>query len=261
MLWLGLLAAFLVILALLVAKAVAYRRTLASFRSDLRRYAEENRLLQHARHASLPTDAPPGERIILFGDAIAEGWEIGQNFPELEFLNRGIAGETTLHMLARFQQDVLNLRPRIVILLAGRDDLAARLPLSATQDHVQLMARLAARQGIELILSSLLPVRPDKPSFWRGAERARAHGLSPGAILAMNAWLRECARENGLEYADFHSALAGADGWMHPEFTDDGLHPNSAGHRAMAAALCPVLERVLERARPSRSAGGRAAKG
>ena len=253
--WLWLLAAFLVILAVLLAKAVAYRRTLVSFRSDLKRYAEENRLLQRAGRASLPGGSPPGERIILFGDAIAENWEIGQDFPELAFLNRGIAGETTLHMLARFQQDVLSLRPRIVILLAGRDDLVARLPLSATQDHLQLMTRLAARQGIELILSSLLPVRQRKPSFWRGGEQ-----FQPSSILAMNAWMRECARENGLEYADFHSALADADGWMRPEFSDDGVRPNSAAYRAMAAALCAVLERILERAQPSRSARGRAAR-
>lgn len=249
MLWLGLLGALLVLVAVLwIARAVAYRRRLASLGSHLRRYAEENRALARA-----PGETPAAGHIILFGDDIAEAWNIGQDFPELAFLNRGIAGESTLHLLARFQQDVLNLEPRVVILFGGKNDPAAQLPLSASQDHFQLMTRLGMRCGVALVLTSLLPVGQGKP-----ARRERGHGFTPSYILAMNSWLRAFAQERGLEYADFYTALADANSWMRPAFSDDGVHPNSAGYRAMAAVLCPVLERVLERAsRPS----GRAAKG
>lgn len=236
-LWLAPFALFLLVAGVWLLRTLAYRRKIRSLGANLSRYAAENQALAPA----------PGERIILVGDEIAERWDIHRDFPELDCLNRGITGETTLHLLARFRQDVVGLEPRIVILLAGRNDSAWKLPRAATQDHIQLMARLAAKDKIELILTSVLPVR-------RGAGPRR---LSPSAIAGLNNWLRNFAREQGFAYADLHAALGDKQGWLRPIYTDDGLLPNDAGYRAMAAALCPVLERLLERA-ATRS--GRAAR-
>lgn len=228
MLWLVPVGIFLLVAVVWLMRSFVYRRRVHSLSANLARYASSNRLLP-----------PPGaDRIILFGDELAERWDIARDFPELELFNRGIAGETTLHLLARFRQDVVELAPRIVVLLGGANDSAWRLPVAASQDHFQLMARLAAKEKIEIVLASLLPVR-------RGRN---AGGRSASYVSAMNEWLRRFASAERLAFADFHSTLADKDGWLRPEFTDDGLHPNEAGYRAMAAVLCASLEPLLERA-------------
>ena len=228
MFWLVPVGVFLLVAAVWLLRSFVYRRRVHSLSANLARYAASNRLLPR----------PGADRIILFGDEVAERWDIARDFPELDLLNRGIAGETTLHLLARFRQDVVELDARIVVLLGGGNDPAWRLPVAASQDHLQLMARLAAKEQIELVLASLLPVR-------RGWS---ASGGLASYVSAMNDWLRRFARAERLAFADFHSALADKDGWLRGEFTDDGLHPNQAGYRAMAALLCASLEPLLERA-------------
>lgn len=235
---LWLFALFLLVLfgAAWLLRALAYRRRLRSLSGDIARYAEANRALR----------ASPAGRIVLFGDELAERWDIERDFPELALVNRGISGETTLHLLARFRQDVIGLRPRIAVLLGGAHDPAWGLPLAATQDHFQLMARLAVKEQIDLVIGSLVPAR-------RGRFAPRP---SASYVATLNDWLRRFAQAQGLAFADFHAALADRDGRLRTELTNDGWRPNAAGYRAMAAVLCKVLERLMVGAgpRPRRAA-------
>jgi lysophospholipase L1-like esterase len=196
---------------------------------QLARFREENR--------ALPVDP---RRIVFLGDSITRVWDLGESFPGEPYLNRGIDSQTTSQMLVRFRQDVIDLQPASVVILAGTNDLgdtsAAPLPIPDIERNLQTMADLAVAHNIRPIFASVLPVHNHGLKVIISAER------SPQSILEVNRWLRSYCAQYGYTYIDYHSALVSPDGMMRKELSEDGIHPNAAGFRIMASIAKNALE-------------------
>lgn len=196
----------------------------------LARYRDEN--------AKLP---PPGPaRVVFMGNSITQGWAplFPTLFPGKEYIGRGIGGQTTPQMLVRFRQDVVALEPKVVVILAGTNDIAGNTgpsTLEMIEDNLASMAEIAKANGIRVVLASVLPVE-DYP--WK-------RGLEPAPkIMALNAWIKRYAAEHGAVYLDFHSAMENERHGMKTELATDGVHPTEAGYRVMA----PLTERAIAEA-------------
>jgi lysophospholipase L1-like esterase len=188
-------------------------------------------------NAQLGAPKPDEDRVVLFGDSITESW--AQFFPTMfagkPYIGRGISGQTTPQMLVRFRQDVVALKPKVVVILAGTNDIAGNTGPSTPEmieDNFKSMTEVAKANGIRVVLSSVLPVY-DYP--WKP-------GLQPaGKIVALNAWLKDYASRNGVTYLDYHSAMSDARHGLRADLGSDGVHPNEAGYRIMA----PLMQRAV----------------
>lgn len=203
--------------------------------AGLRRYQAEN--------AALPAPGQPNQRVVFMGDSITEGWSGSRASVfagQPERINRGISGQTTPQMLLRFRQDVVALRPRAVVILAGTNDIAGNTgPATVAQiaDNIASMAELARAHGIRVVLCALVPA---KRYPW-------APALQPAPqIVALNQWIRAYAAKEGLLHVDFHTPLADAEQGLGPEHAGDGVHPNDAGYAVMQRLLEPALARALQ---------------
>ncbi|HEY5258194.1 MAG TPA: GDSL-type esterase/lipase family protein [Candidatus Baltobacteraceae bacterium] len=179
-------------------------------------------------------------RVVFFGDSITELWI--QRDPTLftdDILDRGISGQTTSQMLVRFREDVIALHPAIVQIMAGTNDIAGNTgptTLAQIQGNVATMAEQARTHGITVILASIPPA---DAYFWQPSIDPRP------SILALNAWMEEYARRNGLVYADYWSALSDDRGAFKPRLSLDGAHPSIAGYAAMRPAADAALARAM----------------
>ncbi len=186
---------------------------------------------------ALPPSAVDEARVIFMGDSITEGWgPSGATpppnrpafFPGKPYVNRGISGQTTPQMLVRFRQDVVNLKPKVVVILAGINDVAentGKTSLEAIEDNFSSMSEIARVNGIRVVLCSVLPASafPWHP------------GLEPAPkVKALNAWLKDYATKNNLVYVDYYTPMANAEGGLKAELSPDGVHPNKAGYEIMA---------------------------
>lgn len=200
--------------------------------ANLARYRDAN--------IALGVPAPGVKRVVFMGNSITEGWapHFATTFAGKPYVGRGISGQTTPQMLVRFRQDVIALRPAVVVILAGTNDIAGNTgpsTLEMIEDNLASMAELAQANGIRVVLSSVLPVY-DYP--WK-------RGLEPAPkIVALNAWIRQYAASHGAVYLDYHSAMADARQGLRAELSGDGVHPNEAGYRVMA----PLAERAIAEA-------------
>lgn len=228
-------AALALLLAMSISAAIPADAQSNADWANLKRYAAEN--------AALPAPAPGEARVVFFGNSITEGWapHFATMFPGKPYIGRGISGQTTPQMLIRFRQDVVALRPRVVVILAGTNDIAGNTGPSTNEmiaDNLRGMTEIARANGIRVVLSSVLPVfdYPWKP------------GLEPAPrIIALNAWMRRYAEEIGETYLDYHTAMADARGGLPPSLADDGVHPNLAGYRLMAPLAESAIARALGR--------------
>jgi lysophospholipase L1-like esterase len=206
-----------------------------------------------AANAALAAPKPGEARVVFFGDSITDNWskpDYGGFFPGKPYVNRGISGQTTAQMLLRFRADVIELRPRAVVVLAGTNDIAGNagpVTLDQVQDNLASMADLARAHGIRVVLASLLPVSDDKKSAG-GQALVRTRQRPTATIQALNRWLAGYAAENGHVFLDYFAATADAGGALRPELNDDGLHPNARGYAVMA----PLAEAAIARALATR---------
>jgi lysophospholipase L1-like esterase len=203
---------------------------------ELKRYREVN--------AALSPPSAGENRVIFLGDSITDYWKLPDYFPAKPYvvINRGIDGQTTPQMLVRFRQDVIDLHPKTVIILAGTNDIAGVTGRTRNEDieaNYATMAELARLHHIRVVFASLLPAHnytPDaKESF---AERP------PQRILALNQWLKDYCAKNGFIYLDYFSALVDEKGMLKRDLSEDGLHPNAAGYKVMA----PLAEAAIVKA-------------
>lgn len=187
----------------------------------LKCYEEENKKL-----------APPkaGEnRVVFWGDSITENWKTFDPafFTNKPYLDRGISGQTSPQMLVRFRQDVLNLQPKVLVIMAGTNDIAENTgPYAAenTMGNIITMTELATLHGIRVVLCSVLPAF-DFP--WRT-------GLQPAAkIVALNAMIHNYASNNGILYIDYYSSLVDERRGLKQTYSEDGVHPNLSGYKVM----------------------------
>jgi lysophospholipase L1-like esterase len=204
---------------------------------NLARYREENSKL-----------APPaaGEnRVVFMGDSITDNWgrRYGKFFPGKPYINRGISGQTTPQMLVRFRPDVIALKPKVVVILAGTNDIAGNTgptTLEAIEDNLMSMAELAEVHGIRVVLASVMPVCD--------YIRPQTDRRPPEKIVALNEWIRSYAAKNKLVYLDYYSAMLDDKQMLKRELTFDGLHPNDAGYELIA----PLAEKAIAQALHSR---------
>jgi acyl-CoA thioesterase I len=188
-------------------------------------------------NANLPAPAPGENRVVFMGDSITEGWHFDQFFPGKPYINRGISGQTTPQMLVRFRQDVIDLHPKVVVILAGTNDIAGNTgPMTAeqTQGNLQSMAELAKVSGIRVILCS---IPPSSRFSW-------APNVKPAdTIIAINAWIKAYAASKGFEFVDYHSAMKDAENGLPSNLSKDGVHPLPAGY----AVMTPLVEAAIAR--------------
>jgi lysophospholipase L1-like esterase len=222
-------------LLLLIERLDNDERKLADW-PDLARYRDDN--------AHLPLPAAGEKRVVFMGDSITDNWghgtDNGSFFAGKPYINRGIGGQTTPQMLIRFRADVLALRPRAVVILAGTNDLAGNTgssSLGMIEDNIISMAELAQANGIQVVLASLLPVNDyvdPTQTLHRPQEKIRE----------LNTWLQAFAQSKGLVYLNYHDALLDARGALKKNLSGDGLHPNGAGYAVME----PLAEQAIEQA-------------
>ena len=202
--------------------------------ANLGRYREANRSVTRA-------DA------VFMGDSITDAWQqprFGGFFPGKNYVDRGISAQTTPQMLIRFRPDVIALKPRVVVILAGTNDIAGNTgPMSneEIQNNLASMAELAKANNIRVVLASITPVSayhaaPNAPpqTTRRPVER----------IKAVNDWMKSYAAANKHVYLDYYSAMIDASGMLKTELSEDDLHPNAAGYKVMA----PLAEAAIAQA-------------
>ncbi len=199
-----------------------HEHALATDFAQLGRYAAANALL--------PAPAPAEQRVIFYGDSITDAWKLEQYFPGKGYINRGISGQTTPQMLVRFRQDVIDLKPAVLILLAGTNDLAGNtgpMTLEQIEANYASMAELARLHGIAMVFSSVMPVN-------NYIHPEMTVGRPPEKILALNSWLKDYCQANHHLYVDYFSAMVDPAGMLRRNLSPDGLHPNDAGYQVMA---------------------------
>ncbi|MCU1322564.1 MAG: Capsular biosynthesis protein [Acidobacteriaceae bacterium] len=216
------------------AKQIATMQAKLNDWPQLGRYAAEN--------AALGGTPKRQKRVVFYGDSITDGWgrrpNTGTFFPGKAYVNRGISGQTTPQMVVRFRQDVIDLNPSAVVILAGTNDVAGNTgPMTPkmTEDNFTSMADLAKVNGIKVIIASITPAF-DYP--WK-------KGLEPaGKIKELNTWLETFCKDRGLTYLDYYAALTDEQGGMKTGTSFDGVHPNAAGY----AIMTPLAEAAIQQA-------------
>jgi lysophospholipase L1-like esterase len=201
---------------------------------NLGRYREAN--------AKLARPAASEDRVVFMGDSITDVWKIDQSFPGKPYVNRGIGGQTTPQMLIRFRPDVIALAPKVVVILAGTNDIAGNtgpITLAEIEANLQTMSELGRVHNIRVVLSSVLPVN-------NYTERSKLFfPLRPTAeILELNQWIKDYATRNKLIYLDYFSAMVDDKGMLRADLAEDGLHPNAKGYAIMA----PLAQKAIEQA-------------
>lgn len=209
-----------------------------TFNTSAQDWAELNRFKIENGEEKLPNENE--DRVVFMGDSITEGWK--GHFPEYfnnpNYINRGIGGQTTPQMLLRFRQDVIKLYPKVVVILAGTNDIAGNTgpsTLDMIEDNLYSMAELATLHNIEVVLCAVLPA---VDYHWQP-------GLEPAnKIIELNRRIKEFADVHGIVYADYFAPMADEQNGLKAEYTYDGVHPNRAGYKAMA----PIAEEAIAKA-------------
>jgi lysophospholipase L1-like esterase len=188
--------------------------------------------------AALGPPAAGEERVVFLGDSITAGWKLAESFPGKPYINRGISGETSPQMLVRFRQDVIDLHPKAVVILAGTNDIAGNTgPMTAEQseDNLASMADLATANGIRVVLCSVLP-SVDFP--WNPGQQPAPK------IAVLNDWIKGYAAQKGYSYVDYYSAMKDDRGGLPATLSRDGVHPLPAGY----AVMTPLAEAGIDKA-------------
>lgn len=168
--------------------------------------------------------------VVFIGDSITDGWDdSGEFFPGRPYANRGISGQATPEMLLRFRRDVVELKPEAVVIMAGTNDIALNLPPEETRRNLASMADLARANDIAVVFASNLPVH----DYVKNQTGRRP----PERLKELNAWVQGYALSAGHEFIDHRPAVSDERGMLRKELSEDGVHPNAAGYRAMREAL------------------------
>lgn len=202
---------------------------------NFKRYREKN--------AEVAPPAKDEQRIVFYGDSITDSWKLAEYFPNKPYINRGISGQTTPQMLVRFRADVIAHKPKVVVLLAGTNDIAGNtgpMTLEMIQDNYASMAELAKANGIKFVFASVLPVHDY-------GQRKMTTGRPPEKILKLNEWLKNYCAKNGHTYLDYFSKMVDDKGFLKAELAHDGLHPNAEGYKVMAPLAEAAIQEALKK--------------
>jgi lysophospholipase L1-like esterase len=206
-------------------------------RDNLKRYAEADEKL------GPPSSEKP--RVVFLGDSITDGWRLNEYYgSDRDFVNRGIGGQITGEMLGRMQADVIDLKPRLVLVLAGINDLGRGVAVKTIENNLAMIADLAEAHHIQPMFASLLPVSDYHKDV--NPQYARTAHLAPAKILEVNRWLKSFCEQRHFPYVDYYSALVDQSGFMQADLADDGLHPNARGYRIMAPVALAAIDNVTK---------------
>lgn len=201
--------------------------------ADLKVFREAN--------AKLGPPAAGENRVVFLGDSITAGWgrQFATLFPGKPYVGRGISSETTQQMLIRFRPDVIALQPKVVVILAGTNDIAGNTGRSTQemiQDNIISMCELAAHNHIKVVLLSVLPAS----NYWWQP------GMEPAEkIVALNAWLKDYAAKQGIAYVDCHTPMSDEQHAMKKDYSGDGVHPNPKGFALISPLVDAAIQQVL----------------
>jgi len=198
--------------------------------AQLKKYATENKKLKPVLKNE--------NRVVFMGNSITEFWKSDNHFFfNSQYINRGISGQTTAQMLVRFRQDVIALKPKLVVILGGINDIAQNngpVTLEETFKNIRTMAELAKKNNIKVVLSSVLPAYD---FFWRP-------GLQPAPkIIKLNKMIRDYCIKNNINYVDYYAAMVDGRGGLKKLLSEDGVHPNVAGYNIME----PLVEKAIQK--------------
>lgn len=202
--------------------------------ADLNRFKKKN--------IELGTPKPGEERIVFMGNSITEGWPAKdpEFFENPAFVNRGISGQTTPQMLLRFRSDVIDLKPKVVVILAGTNDIAGNtgpMTLEEIRDNIISMAELAKANGIKVIISSVLPAYDYQ---WKP-------GMQPNIkIPQLNSLLKEYAVKSNILYLDYFSAMVDDRNGLPLAYAEDGVHPTKEGYEVMKPMVLDAIRKALK---------------
>ncbi len=201
--------------------------------ANLSKYSSENK--------SLMPLSMKEKRIVFMGNSITEGWKNTDPgfFEGRPYIDRGISGQTTPQMLIRFRPDVIDLKPAIVIILAGINDIAENtgpMTLEETAGNIFSMAQLAKAANIKVIISSVLPANtfPWRPEI-KPAEK----------VVKLNILLKQYCKDNRITYLDYYSHMVDDKKGLDPRYGDDGVHPNLAGYKVMEGLVESAIKSAL----------------
>lgn len=194
----------------------------------------------HAANDSIEALKLHDTRVVFMGNSITENW--GKMCPDFftshDYIDRGISGQTSPQMLLRFRPDVIALHPKVVVIMAGTNDIAGNTgpsTLGMIENNIASMCDLAKVHHIRVVLSSVLPAY-DFP--WR-------KGLQPAEkIIALNKWIKAYSEKKGLVYLDYFSRVVDHRNGFQSDLTIDGVHPNKAGYEVMM----PMVEKAIDEA-------------
>src|SRR3954465_4439839 len=206
---------------------------------QLARYRQDNQKLAPAKAGE--------SRVVFMGDSITDIWQQPRFgwFPNKPYVDRGISGQTTPQMLVRFRPDVIDLKPKVVVILAGTNDIAGNTGPMSDEDiqrNLASMAELAKASGIKVVLASITPTSAYHPPVNGGAPQTTTRPMT--RIRANNDWIKKYAADNGHVYLDYFTPMLDSTGGMKSELTGRDLHPNAAGYAIMG----PLAEAAIQRA-------------
>ena len=199
---------------------------------DLNRFKEEN--------AKLSAPVAGENRVVFMGNSITIGWIEWDPgfFKDKPYVDRGISGQTTPQMLVRFRQDVVDLKPAVVVILAGINDIAENTgpsTLEMIEGNLSSMCEIAKANNIKVVLSSVLPANIFP---WRRT-------INPAEkVFALNQWIKEYAAQNNHVYLDYYTTMVDEEMGLKKELTYDGVHPNLEGYKVME----PLAEKAIQEA-------------
>ena len=210
--------------------------------AQLGRYREQNR--------ALAQPAGSESRVVFMGDSITDAWpqpRFGDLFAKnAAYIGRGISGQTTPQMLVRFRPDVINLQPKVVVILAGTNDIAGNTGLMTNEDiqnNLTSMAELAKANKIKVILSSITPISGYHVSP-NGVPQTQQRPME--RIRALNDWMKKYAAAEGHLYLDYFAAMTDQSGMLREELSADDLHPNAKGYAIMGPLAEAAIRRALQ---------------
>ncbi len=212
----------------------------------------------HAANIELEKQPTDPQRVVFMGDSITDGWRLAEYFPGKPYVNRGISGQTTPQMLVRMYPDVIDLNPKVLVILAGTNDIARNTgpqTLEMIEHNFMAMTELAQAHNIKVVLCSVMPIS-DYPALNPAPATGRAGGPAPirrkqteirppADILKLNAWIKEYAARMHAVYADYFAATVDEKGWLKEPISADGLHPNPEGYALMAPVVDAAIQQAL----------------
>ncbi|MFT3746567.1 MAG: SGNH/GDSL hydrolase family protein [Pyrinomonadaceae bacterium] len=199
--------------------------------------------------------APPAKgenRVVFMGDSITDGWKLDQYFPGQPYVNRGISGQVTSQMLLRFRPDVIDLKPKVVVILAGTNDIAGNagvISLDMIKANYSSMIDLAHAHGINVVFAAIMPVS-DYNKNAQGNPVIRTVQRKPGEILELNDWIKKTCAERKLVYLDYFTPMADEKGFLKADIANDGLHPNAKGYELIKPLAEAAIKTALKMKTP-----------